>query len=378
MYENTKLIKQFEHYDLLFLIPEHMTTDDSEEEGIGHAFERDFDPMEEEYYDDYFDGDADFEEEYEAEEGESDGSMRNLDALLNLFDCDYMSYSEFLNTNIWDLFGITKKQFDLIDWSQIPADCFEDFLTSFKKENTECSIEQRIKYSIVNALTDYTILYPNRYLKKADYLKYANRLIDGHSIEQCKETFGLLRDYYRFYPDALVMNERRGNGGEEKFKYVLTPKIAHLRDLHDKAFRDHRTLETERLAEDREHLNKKIRTISKSTDYKQYLYENDTYKVLPVTCQEDLDYEGNELQHCVASYGSFMSTGKSYIYFIRKKEDLTKPYFTVEIVPGEKPEDAYKFNQCYTYKDSIDKPESLKEFIVNWASAKKFKIRCKI
>ena len=381
------LFEQFKHYGLDYLIPQHFTRDDSDEEGIAHAFgsEGSCDPMEDAYYDRYFDDEECEEDDYREEDLDAQplgdiSIVWNFDSLLRLFNVDYLELDEFLSMNIWDLFEISKKQFDLIDWSRISSDDFVEFYEVFLEEDRPLPIEKKILYSHAQAITDYRKIayYHGDDCTPDEMIDYCEHIVDTHSLDSLPDLFQRLFDYLRFFDDATEMNRRRAEAGEPTFKYVRKPKPSRIRDLHDKAFRDHQAMETERLSKDREKINTQIKWTSELPMYKKFLYSTDEYIVLPVTNQETLDYEGNYLHHCVASYGSYMAYGESYIYLIRKKDDQCIPFFTAEILPGEKANDPAKLNQCYTFDDSITKPESLKKFILEWSKATKFSIKCKI
>lgn len=197
-------------------------------------------------------------------------------------------------------------------------------------------------------------------------------------MDEVRELIPLLLDYLRFYYDAQIMNERRIQNGEEPFRYTRRPKPSRIKDLHDKAFRDCQAMETERLAKNREAINEAIKDISETPDYTGFLYSSDGYAVLPVKSQDDLDYEGEYLNHCVATYGSYMAKGHSFIYFVRKADDPKTPYFTAEIIPSFTTHYKPKLNQLYTFDDKIDKPNSLRDFVIKWSKTKGFAIKCKL
>lgn len=48
---------------------------------------------------------------------------------------------------------------------------------------------------------------------------------------------------------------------------------------------------------------------------------------------EELNNEGKMQHHCVASYAERVAKGKCYIYFVRKKEELEKAFYTLELSP---------------------------------------------
>lgn len=59
--------------------------------------------------------------------------------------------------------------------------------------------------------------------------------------------------------------------------------------------------------------------------------ENSPFVVIRPDSPEDLAKEGMELHHCVKSYIERVAQGKTNIMFIRKKDEIEKPFFTVEI-----------------------------------------------
>lgn len=66
----------------------------------------------------------------------------------------------------------------------------------------------------------------------------------------------------------------------------------------------------------------------------QYYWENDRYMIVPAGKCQELITEGRALHHCVGSsdiYMEKMAAGKSWILFLRRKKELEKPYYTIEI-----------------------------------------------
>ena len=66
----------------------------------------------------------------------------------------------------------------------------------------------------------------------------------------------------------------------------------------------------------------------------RYYWEDDTYMIIPAGTCEELRAEGRALHHCVGASDTYMrrmATGESWILFLRQKEDLGKPYYTIEI-----------------------------------------------
>mgnify|MGYP002073949086 CR=1 FL=1 len=68
----------------------------------------------------------------------------------------------------------------------------------------------------------------------------------------------------------------------------------------------------------------------------EYL-EDDEYAVLVPSGIREIVDEGRSLHHCVAGeerYYDRINRQESYIFFLRKKENIKKPYYTLEVEPG--------------------------------------------
>ena len=67
---------------------------------------------------------------------------------------------------------------------------------------------------------------------------------------------------------------------------------------------------------------------------KRYFWEDKTYMIIPAGNCEELMVESRALHHCVGTsdqYMKKMAAGETWILFLRKKEDLEKAYYTLEI-----------------------------------------------
>ena len=69
----------------------------------------------------------------------------------------------------------------------------------------------------------------------------------------------------------------------------------------------------------------------------KYEFENNTYAILAPQNIEDVIAEGNALHHCIDKsdkYFERINTKESFILFLRKKDDVSKPYYTLEVEPS--------------------------------------------
>jgi hypothetical protein len=84
---------------------------------------------------------------------------------------------------------------------------------------------------------------------------------------------------------------------------------------------------------------------------------------------EDIIAEGAKLEHCVGGYAVRHCTGQTTILFVRKCEEIDKPYFTVEV--GENEQGKY-IVQCHGFRNEQgrvkgkfviwEKPDIIKDF----------------
>lgn len=64
-------------------------------------------------------------------------------------------------------------------------------------------------------------------------------------------------------------------------------------------------------------------------------YEANGLIALCAMSQGELNNESRFLNHCVRTYGERVAEGRTLIYFVRKKDDRSSPYYTLEISPRD-------------------------------------------
>lgn len=132
-------------------------------------------------------------------------------------------------------------------------------------------------------------------------------------------------DFVRTWRDYLRMAAAEGMDTTDDI--VRFPRD--LRARHDQLV-ETRTNRTNQ--EKYEKLNRDI--LKHLHETKKYFWENDQYMIIPAGKCEELVKEGQALHHCVGSsttYMEKMAAGNTWILFLRKKEMLEKPYYTIEI-----------------------------------------------
>ena len=130
-------------------------------------------------------------------------------------------------------------------------------------------------------------------------------------LEEKKSSWITLRDYWN-------MAQRLGMDLEDGLvRYPRDPKAA-----HDGAVERYNQQKDQLLAESFHRRAEELAWLA---------WEQDGLLIRPCADQEELQKEGKELHHCVATYAQKHSDGKTAILFIRRAAEPDKPYYTLEL-----------------------------------------------
>lgn len=153
--------------------------------------------------------------------------------------------------------------------------------------------------------------------------------------------------FWRDYLDAcekLNMDTTRAS--------ILCP--THLAKAHDRA------IERVRYVADKA-LNDKIDARLPDLE-KKYRFEADGFLIRPAQSSVELIREGNALHHCVGGYANMYAAGQTDILLIRRKTDMTTPFFTLEVIRGS-------ISQCRGNRNTLPPPD-VKQFVEKWKTKK--------
>lgn len=231
-------------------------------------------------------------------------------------------------SNIIDILGISKnvikKIYEEDIWEQNYCKIFEIF-NIFK--NGKLKIETNMDYIYLLDIMKqvYDIYYFEKKLRKLkeviekfDYnikIKNIKEYIDKANLYQAIENPSIVLEIWGDYLNMV--------GQMELKSYELYPKSLKL--SHDIMTRNYKY---------QKNAIKEKRFLERLEEMKKYEIENDNYKVIaPSQIQEIID-EGNALKHCVASYIDDVIEAKTTIMFVRKKDNIQKPLYTIEIKDG--------------------------------------------
>lgn len=146
------------------------------------------------------------------------------------------------------------------------------------------------------------------------------------------------------YVDYIRFMETLGIPKENKYLY---PK--NLDKAHDELFDK---IEIARINKYDEKIKKRY------IELKKYIYSNGRFSIIPAESVESLIKESNELHHCVRNYAEFIAEGTSQIYYIRRNNEMDKPFYTLEVQNKV-------VSQVHGSRNSLPVPEII-EFISEW------------
>lgn len=108
-------------------------------------------------------------------------------------------------------------------------------------------------------------------------------------------------------------------------------------------------------------------------NYTSLFYKAKDFVVTGPSCYDDLAKEGRDLDHCVESYAYQFANGDTNIYFLRRTSDPNTSFYTMEVLPTSK---GLLLNQCFGFKNTTEKSDECKKFILDWVKRKRIKIGC--
>ena len=219
--------------------------------------------------------------------------------------------------NLLEVLGVTREQFRFIQQNDMYSFEFRTYKKMLSQKN--CKIPEDFRsfcqqyerdISLILELMQYTTLHKvERYCSQQTTEKQPYFAV-----------MQLWRDYLRF---AVKL------GYNMKNSFVLFPK--YLIKAHDNAAEEVRKMQEKVLLEKRRQDNERAKSLLEQ--YRKIYSWTDGK--LSVVVPEDLfaiREEGHNLHHCVANYTQDVANGKTIILFIRRNSELTKPFYTIEVM----------------------------------------------
>ena len=174
-----------------------------------------------------------------------------------------------------------------------------------------------------------------KYLSPEQLMNYLNR--------QKAETGKTIHALYETYEDYLSMAEKLKR--DMKDQMVYRPR--ELKKRHDGLVEEHRKyLEAHNLEADQEKAREEAERMRKKYPGSEeilaqirpkYEYQGEKYLVTVPENFLEITLEGMALHHCVGNserYFDRILQHETYVFFLRKKEEPEKPFYTLEVEPG--------------------------------------------
>lgn len=339
----------------------------------------------------------DDEEEGHYYDNTDDTRFDTLYDLMEYLGFEDLTEEEFLDLEPGEIFGLTNNQLRFIDLDFLQRCSISRFKEILEEEkNTIPDIEQRVKYAQIASAVREMAIFPHNYYSYVQRIKennpaysrqikgenqftnpiindYIKRIIFNNTLENTLNKLELLKDYYRIIEqmdnDKLILNVPLDT------VYDLTPKPSHLKDFHDKALREMQEYNSKVSLLNKDQLNSAIDNINKTPLYKSLLYKSDKYEICPATDVESINKEGETLCHCVSTYTKGFSTGHTFIYFLRNRNSLDKPFYTIEVSPPDMEKPA-TLVQIRGFRNKLISELSVNNFVTEWMRKKNIKTGC--
>ena len=286
-------------------------------------------------------------------------------SLKEAFDIKYGVDIKKKYKNINTLFGLNKYQLaecvKVMEKNTDYSEIIRDIKFAFNTDNI-ASYTNEIFDKVLSALIDsdgqwYFRCYLSEVLNKVTKLysvKSMLNVIDKYKVF-------LKRDWrydpLNYYRDYLEMVEKLED--TRHFRPNFNNK-EDIREMHDAAMAVY-NLKKESFRT--EAFQKNIKKIEK------YKFNDENFTVVIPKLPGELANEGMELHHCVKSYIDRVCDGRTNIAFIRRNEELNKPFFTVEISNSGSIEQVHGFSN----RNANTEP-GLEKFVKKWAKEKDLKL----
>lgn len=260
------------------------------------------------------------------------------------------------NGSFYNRFGLSKDYLKFMQDNNIHYQELK-LLQLFKIKDIDL-IKECSRYNF----NDVKFLYKEGILK--EFLQSRNYIYPGNiaKLKEIKKFIPLrkLRDYPKglkeldIYNDYLKMSEKLALN--YKTKKDLFPR--NLISRHDKLQRKLKITED---------MNAQFAAYLRYLELSKYTYENDKYMIFPAPSIDSLKDEGSQQGNCVRyMYLTPYIENKTEIFFIRKQDNFTKSFITLEfkdgsVVQKELPHHSKNFSQAQI--DFINKWCEFRQFV---------------
>lgn len=228
-----------------------------------------------------------------------------------------------------------------------------------------------IKVNSNPSLKDVEILKYCKGIKETDYMEL--RYLSGYDHTAYKQYWDLMQfttlhkiekyitqnkmDYQQIHSYFDYIKWTMELGYDMKNTFNIYPK--NHKEAHDTRYMEYQKWQDKNKRKMMRQYAKKIEKMSKDySTIEAFNYQDKKLLIrLPRTSQE-IKQEGEKLRHCVGTYIEDVGKGETLIFFIRRKSEPDKQYYTLEYRDG-------KVKQCHGYGNrGMD--DDVREFVEKW------------
>lgn len=207
-------------------------------------------------------------------------------------------------------------------------------------------------------------------LKPADLMFIMDRMaplqIKNYLEKQAAESGESVKNLIKTWKDYLNMAIRVGVNVQDSVIY----RARKLMQRHNEMIKE---IEAKDLILRAGELEKKYPGLNRiCRDLKKYEYADKEYQIIVPEKVDDILYEAKLMHHCVnntETYYERMSQQESYILFLRKAEQPTEAYYTLEVEPDGTIRQTRTF-----YNQQNEDIELARDFLVKWQKQLKKKL----
>lgn len=201
----------------------------------------------------------------------------------------------------------------------------EELLCCFRLYGADEELLKDNQYLPLKKLTGYLASQVDRFgTGRGCRLDQKPETIENQEIDEHRRFLGLWRDFVRFMEELHY---------ETKNEILFTPYDVHKE--HDRLYKEYEDMRNKKKQAEQRRKDRKLKKyLAEEKSLLDGKIENKKFQLVVPESGAEIRREGRLLGHCVGSYTDNVLSGQCQIYFIRKKEEPEKPYYTVEWKKG--------------------------------------------
>lgn len=229
---------------------------------------------------------------------------------------------------IWDALEVDKQRY--LRLKQANGGCVYLRWLQYEKEKGKKIPEEVIAWY---ERVEISPLYAERFLKIMSAEAIKNYIIREIERADRKVNKGEVYHFLDQWGDYLNMAKKLGHDPDKEIIY----RCKNLYKRHDEAVEELQRIQAEKDAAEKERLYGGFNAVAQDIKDK-YSWDDgkSDYVFIMPSGMGDIEIEGRTLHHCINTSDRYYEreiARESYLGFVRRREELTKPYYTIEFEP---------------------------------------------